>query len=102
MLVGPCLGPFYILRTKEGYSLLMKFKGRFWGCFFFFLTVLGMGPGTLLSRELGSTSEPCSQAWDSFNWEAEVKGDWYNLHCEEIVPVAQGCLWKGGSVSPER
>jgi hypothetical protein len=73
VLVGPCWGPFYIRRTKEGCFLLMKFKGlpieRFWASFVFFvfLTVLGVGPGTFLQRELGSTSETYSQTWNHFN-----------------------------------
>lgn len=96
------LGPILYPENKGGVLLTHEVQGEVLGLLFFFLTVLGMGPGTLLSRELGSTSEPCSQAWDSFNWEAEVKGDWCDSHCEDIVPVAQGCLWKGGSVSPER
>lgn len=51
----------------------MKFKGlpieRFWASFVFFvfLTVLGVGPGTFLQRELGSTSETYSQTWNHFN-----------------------------------
>lgn len=84
----PCLEPS--LRAKEGFSLLRKFNGfpieRFWS---FFLVVLGMEPGTLLHSELGSASESDSQPWESFRWEAEVKENWFSVHCEAIVPLVE-------------
>lgn len=56
-----------------------------------------MDPVTLLYIELAAASEPYSQAWA-----AAGKENRFDVHREEIVPVAQGPpLGNGGSVSPE-